>query len=329
MTMNTADSWSRVVRHLSLEARPRHVAGTEGAVSGARIHLTRFLETGEESYLEIARALLPGCQTADELAELSDVLDCSDGCSTTCGSPVLAPLVCVVFFGITALVMLNLLLAALMQSLQEHQQRLNNLREDDKMKPGDMSLLMNVSRAAAGWRQAHTMRDKDSDDSDEGPVNAGVSPMARAGIRESSPPMSRELSASLSPMGQGLRSRGDSKGDQNSSQSPPPSPQRWGASLQPLSPLPSPGKSTRPHHSADALRPSDGCGPGDASPVFAAKRGMLSLGSWSSSSGNVKHESSGNASGSSFSNAGTAGLTVIAGRGSGNFAAQDNGATVS
>jgi hypothetical protein len=226
MTMNTADSWSRVVRHLSLEPRPRDLAGAEGAVLGARIQLTRFIETGEESYLEMARALLPGCQTADELAELSDVIDCSEGCSTTCGSTVLGPLVCVVFFGITALVMLNLLLAALMQSLQEHQQRLNSLREDDKMKPGDMSLLMNVSRAAAGWRQAQTMRDKDSDDSDQGPINAGVSPMARAGIRESSPSMSRELSASLSPMGQGPCNSRGSRVDRNSSGSPPLSPQR-------------------------------------------------------------------------------------------------------
>lgn len=178
--MNTADSWSRVLRHLSLTIRPRDSSAS--TIPEARIQLLNFLETGQESYLQQARVLLPGCQTSQELEELADVVDCSRdpsaACMSNCGSPALAYLVSTLFFAITSLVMLNLLLAVLMQSLQEHQQRIKSERDEVKSNQGDMQLLMSVSRAAVGWRQAKKMKD-DSDDEDAGPINAGVSPMAR------------------------------------------------------------------------------------------------------------------------------------------------------
>jgi len=178
--MNTADSWSRVLRHLSLTLRPRE-SGTS-AIPEARIQLLHFLETGQESYLQQARILLPGCQTSQELEELADVVECSRdpgaACMSNCGIPALAYVVSTLFFAITSLVILNLLLAVLMQSLQEHQKRINSERDEVKGNQGDMRLLMSVSRAAVGWRQAKKLKE-DSDDEDAGPFNAGVSPSAR------------------------------------------------------------------------------------------------------------------------------------------------------
>jgi hypothetical protein len=188
LAMNSADTWSRIMRYLSLSPGKRG----ENAIEEARVQLKHFLQTKDESFLREARALLPGCQTTHELEQLSDVLDCShkygDECISTCGSTEAAYVICSVFLCITLLIVLNLLLAVLMQSLQEHQEMRNKEREGarpkdrEKSMPSNVSLLMSMSRAAAGWQQALKRKtDDDCDDEYQGPVFAGVSPLGQLG----------------------------------------------------------------------------------------------------------------------------------------------------
>jgi len=182
LSMNTADTWSRIMRYLALSPGIR-----TGTMSDVRILLMKYSRTGDMKDLQKVRGLLPGCQTAQELNELSDVLDCSsqwgnasNDCASTCGNMALSYLMCIVFFCLTSLVILNLLLAVLMQSLQEHQQKISDqeLAAESGKSGGNVNLLMNVSKAATGWRQARINKQDDSDSDNDGPIFAGVSPLA-------------------------------------------------------------------------------------------------------------------------------------------------------
>ena len=205
LAINTADSWSRAMRYLSLSAGTRG----EDAITIARGHLQDFLDTRDQTYLLEARMALPGCQSADELRQLEDVLDCRHKygaqCMGTCGNKALATVLCALFFCITSLVILNVLLAVLMQSLQEHQEKIKEKKkkEEESRKSGsdgmsNVQVLMNVSRAAAEWQRAlqNMGDDSDSDDDYKGPVLAGLSPMALANLYQQSP-------GSVSPHGKG------------------------------------------------------------------------------------------------------------------------------
>ena len=203
LSMNTADTWSRVMNYLSLSPGVRKSG--ENAVPQARIQLLQYLQTREIGYLHEARALLPGCQTADELEALSDVVDCSskasEACRSTCGNMTGAILLCIVFFCLTTLIILNLLLAVLMQSLQEYQEQVS--KQNRKQDGGNVNLLMNVSKAASGWLQAQALRG-DDDAEDEAPMFVGVSPLAMVHQRvaESDRALSTRASPSISsPLG--------------------------------------------------------------------------------------------------------------------------------
>jgi len=182
LSMNTADTWSRIMRFLALSPGIR-----TGTMSDVRILLMKYSKTGDMKDLQKVRGLLPGCQTAQELSELSDVLDCSsqwgndsNECASTCGNMALSYLMCIIFFCLTSLVILNLLLAVLMQSLQENQQKISNqdLAAESGKSGGNVNLLMNVSKAATGWRQARINKQDDSDSDNDCPIFAGVSPLA-------------------------------------------------------------------------------------------------------------------------------------------------------
>ena len=193
------------MRYLSLSAGTRG----EDAITIARSHLQDFLDTRDQTYLLEARMALPGCQSADELRQLEDVLDCRHKHGAqwmgTCGNKALATVVCALFFCITSLVILNVLLAVLMQSLQEHQEKIKEKKkkEEESRKSGsdgmsNVQVLMNVSRAAAEWQKAlqNMGDDSDSDDDYKGPVLAGLSPTALANLYQQSP-------GSVSPHGKG------------------------------------------------------------------------------------------------------------------------------
>jgi hypothetical protein len=72
-------------------------------------------------YLLKARAELPSCQTQEELEALAEagVVSCQDGgCLSTCGSYAAAPIIFCFFVAMTTIMLLNLVLAVLMQQLQ-------------------------------------------------------------------------------------------------------------------------------------------------------------------------------------------------------------------
>ena len=186
LSMNTADTWSRVMKYLSLSPGVRRSG--ENAVPQARIQLMRFLQTREINYLYEARALLPGCQTADELDELSDVVNCSSkaghACMSTCGNMTIAYLLCNVFICLTSLIILNLLLAVLLESLQDHQDKVASSNQNGTQDGGSVSRLINISRAASSWRRGsavdnglvkHAQDDADNDV----PKFVGVNPLSR------------------------------------------------------------------------------------------------------------------------------------------------------
>ena len=157
LAMNTGDAWSNVMRSLALSPGMRKSGDT--AVVEARIQLIHYFQTRDVGYLQEARAILPGCQTSEELDGLSDVLDCnvkSGGkCVTTCGNSTLAFVVCILFICITSLVMFNVLLAVLMRSLQVNNKEPKRgqvaiARGQDARNA--IHLLMSTSKAAANWR---------------------------------------------------------------------------------------------------------------------------------------------------------------------------------
>eukprot|EP00960_Hanusia_phi_P043183 755907-Hanusia_phi.AAC.2 len=154
LRLNTADSWGSLMQQLSLQPAARPSAQPAAA---ARALLQQFLRTGDAGYLKEARKELPGCQTESELKELADILACGNACPNTCGRPVLAPILCVIFVYITLFLLMNLILAILMQNLQEG----NASRKITKRRGrNSMSLLMNVSKAAAHWRNSMHHRSK-------------------------------------------------------------------------------------------------------------------------------------------------------------------------
>ena len=188
LSMNTADTWSRVMKYLSLSPGVR-VSG-ENAVPQARIQLMRYLQTREINYLYEARALLPGCQTADEIDALSDVVDCSSkaghACMSTCGNMTIAYLLCNVFICLTSLIILNLLLAVLLESLQDHQDKVASSNRNDTKEGGSVSRLINISKAASSWRRSFVHNSVDGlaknaqdDEDDDAPKFVGVSRLSR------------------------------------------------------------------------------------------------------------------------------------------------------
>ena len=202
LSMNTADTWSRIMRHLAMEPGLRKNGAN--SISETRQHLLNYLQTRDVSYLNQARSILPVCQSVDELEALSDVLDCTskvgDKCMSTCGSKPAAYIVCTVFFCLTSLVILNLLLAVLMQSLHANQQK---IKEEERTTQAtghrNVSLLMNISKATTDWRNArHRGRrqwaESDSDDDNEGPACVGVSPLSLVERGGSNNPYSRRAS---------------------------------------------------------------------------------------------------------------------------------------
>eukprot|EP00961_Rhodomonas_salina_P283294 3828728-Rhodomonas_salina.1 len=133
------------------------------AVQNAKEFLRAFIATGDKTHLVLARRELPGCQTEGELAELADVVGCQGsllgdvgGCPTTCGYPHVAPLMCSLFVMVTSLVLLNLVLAVLMQQLQE--EKALTTRKTDV----SLNVLMNVSNVTTRWmNQGKTAHEED------------------------------------------------------------------------------------------------------------------------------------------------------------------------
>jgi len=192
LSISTADTWTRVLKYLSLSPGVRKSG--ENAVPQARIQLMRYLQTREINYLYEARALLPGCQAADELNALSDVVDCSSkaghACMSTCGNMTIAYLLCNVFICLTTLIILNLLLAVLLESLQDHQETVASSNPNGTQDGGSVSRLINISRAASSWRRGSTAtfveaQHAQDDEDDDTPKFVGVSPLPRSRATQS------------------------------------------------------------------------------------------------------------------------------------------------
>jgi hypothetical protein len=71
----TNDNWSDIMAITSLEP-PFRPLGFGDTVSLARVEITRYLESGNQTALVESKKLLRGCQTEEELYALRDVISC-------------------------------------------------------------------------------------------------------------------------------------------------------------------------------------------------------------------------------------------------------------
>ena len=100
---------------------------------------------------------------------------------STCGNMTIAYLLCNVFICLTSLIILNLLLAVLLESLQDHQDKVASSNQNGTQDGGSVSRLMNISRAASSWRRgsADIGLAKHDDEDDDAPKFVGVNPLSR------------------------------------------------------------------------------------------------------------------------------------------------------
>jgi len=145
----TADNWSEVMHAASLTLEARPVPDPLGAV---REHLVGYNSTGDVREIRRARLLLPGCQSAEELAALDEFVSCrhrdrlTGQCPSTCGSKAFSSILFSMFLCAGNFVLLNLVMAVLMQELQASLTAAAS-REQNK----SLSVLLSVSAATSKW----------------------------------------------------------------------------------------------------------------------------------------------------------------------------------
>ena len=145
----------------------------------ALIFIRDFLDTGDADSLVKARRQLPYCQTEEELAQLQSVIDCSQWtggiCPSTCGVPGAAPTILSIFSTFCTILILNLVLAVLMNQLQEENTR--EARRKGKQDKISLAVLMNVQMATNMWL-SKTVVVEDDDEEEDSPQDGGEAPVA-------------------------------------------------------------------------------------------------------------------------------------------------------
>jgi len=110
--VSTGDNWGAIMISCKLAPGER----VAGALDQAK-HLASTL--GIEAAADQIRTLLPGCVSADELNALRPHIDCGDfDCESTCGTAV-SPVFFCTFLCMSNFVLLNLVIAVLMEQLED------------------------------------------------------------------------------------------------------------------------------------------------------------------------------------------------------------------
>ena len=117
----TGDNWSEVMNSCQLEPGPRRSG--DAAVRTAISYIKEYIATGSYTYLEMARSELPACQTLEELEAMKEVVTCRypdefGSCPSTCGVKIISNLLFSAFLCASNFILLNLVMAVLMQELQ-------------------------------------------------------------------------------------------------------------------------------------------------------------------------------------------------------------------
>jgi len=222
--ISTSDNWSEIMDACTMEPEGRP-SGKEAADKVKEL-LRMYNATGDMRPIFLAREELPGCQTAGELAALSDEIFCEfpdefGACPTTCGGEFVASALFSFFLCASSFILLNLVMAVLMQELQ------NAIAVSSKSK-SSLSVLMSVSAATNKWLKmadpdaATAVSDEgDADDntlvSATGPAppasssNAGATPVAGV-VASGAPPSAGSSPGATSPLGSPVAARGGGSG---------------------------------------------------------------------------------------------------------------------
>ncbi len=154
LKLTTRDNWEMIAQELSLNLNPRPSGSNATLI--ARKYLSMYISTKQEEYLNLARAELPSCQSQAELLELDGLIYCgSKNCKSTCGNSIATPLILPLFVCLSSFVILSLVLAILMQSLQEMNtdiQKKQNLANRSSGYKRNLQALMNVNEATVNLR---------------------------------------------------------------------------------------------------------------------------------------------------------------------------------
>mmetsp|Transcript_36006 Transcript_36006/g.86996 ORF Transcript_36006/g.86996 Transcript_36006/m.86996 type:complete len:1485 (+) Transcript_36006:2-4456(+) len=121
--ISTSDNWAPLM-DATMQMVPERPLPFDENIALARENIQLFLATGNQTYQAAFREALPLCQSEAELAALSDVIGCVDrtefgNCATTCGNQFASSIVFSFFLCLSNFILLNLVMAVLMQELQE------------------------------------------------------------------------------------------------------------------------------------------------------------------------------------------------------------------
>jgi hypothetical protein len=159
LKLTTRDKWEDLTNILKLS--PSNRPSGSNATLIASGYLKQFLRSGQRELLDLARAELPGCQSAQELFELrrSGAVSCGlqnqGPCKSNCGDSVFTPLFFPAFICVMSFVILSLVLAVL---LQRHQEMNMDVQKQQKLASRssgykkNLRALMNVNEATVYLR---------------------------------------------------------------------------------------------------------------------------------------------------------------------------------
>ena len=155
----TRDKWEIFTENLGLSMNQR--PSGLNATNVAKFFLTQYVRTHQREFLDLARAELPGCQSAEELLQLQleGLVICENSkglCKSNCGSAVVTPILFPTYLCVASFVLLSLVLAVLMQHLQEMNmdvQKLDNLANKSSKYKKNLRALMNVNEATVFLRK--------------------------------------------------------------------------------------------------------------------------------------------------------------------------------
>jgi len=173
----TADNWSEIMAACSLRAGPRVFDGN--ATQMAMESLRRFNATGDVRDIHTARSILPGCQSATEINALDEIISCAIRdpltglCPSNCGNMEVSSLLFSMFLCASNFVLLNLVMAVLMQELQASMDAV--VKSETKKK--SLSVLLSVSSATSKWLK---LAGDDYVETPQPPLTPGKAPLQPA-----------------------------------------------------------------------------------------------------------------------------------------------------
>ena len=191
--IGTSDNWSELMTATVRQPGSRPEGDENFAATENLLRL--YNSTGDASYLKSARSLFPSCMTADEVNKLSSVLSCrypdrdTGECQGTCGTvDFLGYGIFTVFLCCSNFILLNLVMAVLMQELQ------NAINASERKGKSGLNMLMQVSAATSKWLKiagedgADKFKDSHSLHSDSGQSDRLGSPVGHTRSTHASSP---------------------------------------------------------------------------------------------------------------------------------------------